>query len=99
MSIQLDATTPVKITAKATDKEGNIVDVPVGDITLTAETLTGDFGTMHDDNDTFNPGTAGSTGVIRATATLDGTALEAEVEVLLVPGAPSTLNLAFAPEV
>ena len=99
MSIQLDATTPVKITAKATDKEGNLVDVAVGEITLTAETLTGEFGEMNDANDTFNPGTAGSTGIIRATTVVDGMNLEAEVEVMLVPGAPSTLNLAFAPEV
>lgn len=98
MSIQLDATTPVKITAKATDKEGNIVDVAVGDITLTAEAISGEFGDMNDANDTFNPGAAGASGIIRAETTLGGVDLVAEVEVLLVPGAPSTLDLAFMPE-
>lgn len=98
MKIELDATQAVAITAKAVDKENNPVDLADTDLVIEAEgTNDKNFGEVNDANDTFDPGEAGATGIIRGTVTLDGKPFLAEVEVELVPGAPSEMTLEFAP--
>ena len=62
MSIQLDATKPIAITAKGVDSEGNAVDLSTTDLTITAEATSGNFGEVNNEMDTFNPGEAGATG-------------------------------------
>lgn len=97
MSIQLDATQPIKITAKGVDAEGNAVDLSTTDLTITAEATSGNFGEVNDDMDTFNPGEAGATGKLIGTVTINDIEYRAEVEVELVPGALAGIELEFAP--
>lgn len=97
MSIQLDATQPIKITAKGVDKEGNAVDLTETDLTITAEATNGNFGEINDEMDTFNPGEAGATGYLRGSVTIDEVEYVAEVEVELVAGGLAGIELDFAP--
>ena len=98
MSIQLDATQPVVIKAVGKDSEGNTVDLSNTDLTVTAEgTNDKTFGEINDANDTYNPGEAGATGIIRGSVTIDEVKYVAEVEVELVPGGLAEIGLEFAP--
>lgn len=97
MSIQLDATQPVKITASGRDAEGNAISLEGTDLTITAEATSGNFGEVNDENDTFNPGEAGATGVLRGSVTIEGATYEAAVEVELVPGGLAEIALDFQP--
>lgn len=99
MAIQLDATQPVKITAVGKDSEGNDVDITGSDLTIAAtSTSDKDFGEINDEMDTFNPGEAGATGVIRGEVTIEDRLYSAEVEVELVAGGLAELSLGFSPE-
>lgn len=97
MSIQLDATQPIKITAKGVDAEGNAVDLSTTDLTITAEATSGNFGEVNDAQDTFNPGEAGATGILKGSVTIEGQVYEAEVECELVAGGLAGIELEFAP--
>lgn len=95
--IQLDATQPIKITAVGKDAEGNNVDLNDADLRIEAVATEGNFGSVNDEMDTFNPGDAGATGTLRGSVTIDDVEYVAEVEVELVPGALSAIALEFAP--
>lgn len=97
MAMQLDATQPIKITAVGRDSEGNSVDLVDTDLTISAEATEGNFGEINDEMDTFNPGEAGATGVIRGEVTIDGEVYSAEVEVELVAGGLDSISLKFTP--
>lgn len=97
MSIQLDATTPVAIKAVGKDAEGNTIDLTGTDLTIEAIPIEGDFGTVNDEQDTFNPGAAGATGTIKGSVTVNDVEYVAEVEVELVPGGLTEIGLEFAP--
>ena len=97
MSIQLDATQPIKITAKGVDAEGNAVDLTTTDLTITAEATSGNFGEVNDAQDTFNPGEAGATGILKGSVTIDDQVYEAAVECELVAGGLAGIELEFAP--
>lgn len=97
MSVQLDATQPIKITAKGVDAEGNAVDLSTTDLTITAEAISGNFGEVNDEMDTFNPGEAGATGKLIGTVTVNDVEYRAEVEVELVAGGLAGIELEFAP--
>lgn len=92
----LDATQPIKITVIGRDAENNPVDLSGQELKLTAEaTNDKNFGELNDEQDTFNPGEAGATGIIRGTVTIDGEEHVAETAIELVAGAPVTLELEF----
>jgi hypothetical protein len=97
MSLQLDATQPIKITAKGADAEGNEIDLSASDLTITAEPTNGNFGEVNDAMDTFNPGEAGATGILKGSVTINDVTYEASVEVELVAGGLDHLELAFQP--
>lgn len=97
MSILLDATKPIKITAAGKDAEGNAVDLTGTDLTISAEATSGFFGEVNDTNDTFNPGEAGATGVLKGSVTVGGTVYEASIEVELVAGGLDHIELGFSP--
>jgi hypothetical protein len=97
ITMKLSATEPVKISAIAKDKEGNLVDLALSDLALSVEAIEGDFGSINDENDTFNPGSAGAKGKIVGTINLNQVSYRSEVEVELVPGAPATIELNFVP--
>lgn len=89
--LELSATEKVLVTAKAVDSEGNPVD-DLGELVLTIENAVGNFGEFTGNE--FNPGEAGATGTI--VGTLGD--LTASVDVMLVHGAPASLELSFTPE-
>lgn len=99
LMIQLDATQPVKISAVGKDAEGNDVNLAGTNLALTA-TPTNDkeFGTLNDEQDTFNPGEAGATGTITGTVTIDEVLYTASVDVELVAGGLASIALEFTPE-
>jgi hypothetical protein len=97
MSLQLDATQPIKITAVGKDAEGNVIDLSSSDLTITAEATTGNFGEINDEQDTFNPGEAGATGTIKGSVTIDDVEYVASVDVELVPGGLAEISLDFTP--
>lgn len=97
MAIQLDATRPIKITAVGKDAEGNAVDLTGTDLTISAESTSGNFGEVNDAKDTFNPGDAGATGVLRGSVTVGGAVYQASIEVELVAGGLDHLELGFSP--
>lgn len=95
--IQLDATKPIVIKAVGKDAEGNIVDLSGTDLKIEAIATEGDFGTVNDEMDTFNPGEAGAKGTLKGSVTVNDVEYIAEVEVELVPGALAEIGLEFAP--
>jgi hypothetical protein len=97
MQIQLDATQPVAIKAVGKDSEGNVIDLSGTDLTITAEAITGNFGEINDEQDTFNPGEAGATGTIKGSVTVNDVVYEAKVEVELVAGGLTEIGLDFVP--
>lgn len=98
MSIQVDATREIAIKVVGRDKEGNAIDLTGKELTLTIEpTNDKEIGSVNDTNDTFNPGEAGATGVLKGTVDIDGVTHEASVELELVPGALSEISLDFKP--
>lgn len=98
MALTLDATKPISIEVRGKDSEGNPVDLSETDLTLEAEATNDlNFGEINDENDTFNPGEAGATGIIRGEVTIDDQIYTTEVEVELVAGGLETIELEFKP--
>lgn len=100
LTIELDATEPQVIGAVATDKEGNPVEGGLENLKIEIQNPVGDFGTIEEQDGgtwVFNPGAAGASGEIRATADLDGVAHEASAVITLKPGAASDFSLKFSP--
>lgn len=95
--IQLDATQETKISAVGKDAEGNVVDLSGTDLKIEAVAIEGEFGTINDEMDTFNPGEAGAKGTIKGSVTIDEVEYVASVEVELVAGALTEIGLEFAP--
>ena len=98
LMLAIDCTRPVHVSASAKDAEGNDIPLADTDLVLTATgTNDKDFGTINDENDTFNPGEAGAIGTITGTVTLDGKPFSDSVDIALVVGAPASLSLDFKP--
>lgn len=95
MVIELNAVETTVISAKGVDAEGNAAEIT--DLAIEIEVIEGDFGQLEQDSlggYIFNPGTAGSRGILRGRAkNSEGVDLVGEVEVQLVPGAATSLAL------